>query len=150
MKISKKVKSALVFSLICMIISTVIVFASPGDNNDPLVTLTYITDVLLPDVNARIDRKVKDARSTFKLVEVKAGKVLYGDVGTELVLRSGGATIIASKSGGGIADLTSGLDLRKDTYVSLNHHLLIPRTDSRGLYFVEDSIILVKGNYSLK
>ncbi len=149
MKISKK--AILIFSIICILMSSAIVLASPGDSSDPLVTLTYITDVLLPDVDARIERKVNDVQSaTFKLINVDAGDVIYGEMGTELMVRSGGATIIAGKNGGGIADLTSGSDLAGDTYVSLNHHLLIPRSDSRGLYFVTDSIIMVKGKYSLR
>ena len=149
MKISKK--AILIFSIICILMSSAIVLASPGDSSDPLVTLTYITDVLLPDVDARIERKVNEVQSsTFKLINVDAGDVIYGEMGTELMVRSGGATIIAGKNGGGIADLTSGSDLTGDTYVSLNHHLLIPRSDSRGLYFVTDSIIMVKGKYSLR
>ena len=149
MKISKK--AILIFSIICILMSSAIVLASPGDSSDPLVTLTYITDVLLPDVDARIERKVNEVQSaTFKLINVDAGDVIYGEMGTELMVRSGGATIIAGKNGGGIADLTSGSDLAGDTYVSLNHHLLIPRSDSRGLYFVTVSIIMVKGKYSLR
>ncbi len=149
MKISKK--AILIFSIVCVLVSSAIVFASPGDSNDPLVTLTYITDVLLPDIDARIERKVDNASSsTFKLIKVDAGDVLYGEMGTELMLRSGGATIIAGKSGGGIADLSAGIDLAGDTYVHLNHHLLIPRSDSRGLYFVTDSEIMVKGNYFVR
>lgn len=149
MKISKK--AILIFLIICILMSSAIVLASPGDSSDPLVTLTYITDVLLPDVDARIERKVNEVQSsTFKLINVDAGDVIYGEMGTELMVRSGGATIIAGKNGGGIADLTSGSDLAGDTYVSLNHHLLIPRSDSRGLYFVTDSIIMVKGKYSLR
>ena len=149
MKISKK--AILIFSIICILMSSAIVLASPGDSSDPLVTLTYITDVLLPDVDARIERKVNEVQSaTFKLINVDAGDVIYGEMGTELMVRSGGATIIAGKNGGGIADLTSGSDLAGDTYVRLNHHLLIPRSDSRGLYFVADSIIMVKGKYSLR
>ena len=149
MKISKK--AILIFSIICILMSSAIVLASPGDSSDPLVTLTYITEVLQQDVDARIERKVNEVQSsTFKLINVDAGDVIYGEMGTELMVRSGGATIIAGKNGGGIADLTSGSDLTGDTYVSLNHHLLIPRSDSRGLYFVTDSIIMVKGKYSLR
>lgn len=148
----RKVKVALVFSLVCMLISAILVFAAPGDSGDPLVTLTYITDVLLPDIDGRIDRKVAAASETngsFKLVNVRAGSVLYGNEGTEIVLRSGGATIIAGNNGG-ISDLTNGSDLTSDMLVPLNHHLLVPRTDSRGLYFVTDSIVLVKGVYSVR
>ena len=131
MKISKK--AILIFSIICILMSSAIVLASPGDSSDPLVTLTYITDVLLPDVDARIERKVNEVQSaTFKLINVDAGDVIYGEMGTELMVRSGGATIIAGKNGGGIADLTSGSDLAGDTYVQQN--LVTPLLTYKTMY----------------
>ena len=162
MKISKRVKTALIFSAVCMLLTTVIVFAAPGDGNDPLVTLSYITDVLLPDIDSRIDKKVtttvneamqstesmQGGGESFVLVNVDKGYKLIGDEGTEIVLRSGSGTIIATKQGG-LADLTAGADLADGTVIPLNHHLLIPRSDSRGMAFDAKAIVLVKGSYKI-
>lgn len=164
MTFSKKVKAALIFSVICILISTAIAFAAPDDDSDPLVTLSYITDVLLPDIDSRIDRKVntavneavqnsepgsaQGAGESFVLVNVDKDYKLIGEEGTEIVLRAGSGTIIATAQGG-LADLTSGVDLADGSAIPLNHHLLVPRSDSRGLKFDEKAIVLIKGAYKV-
>lgn len=161
MKISKKVKTALIFSAVCMLISSVMVFAAPGDGDDPLVTLSYITDVLLPDIDSRIDKKVTTSvneamQSTetaqggdsFVLVSVDKGYRIICEEGTELVVRSGAGTVIAT-SQGGLADLTAGVDLGDGNAIPLNHHLLVPRSDSRGLEFDTNALVLIKGAYKV-
>jgi len=165
MTFSQKAKAALIFSVVCILISTVIAFAAPGDDSDPLVTLSYITDVLLPDIDSRIDRKVNTAVNeamqgnsvsnpsaeggeTFVLVNIEKGYSLIGEEGTEMVVRAGSGTVIAT-SQGGLADLTSGVDLADGSVIPLNHHLLVPRSDSRGLDFDEKAIVLIKGAYKV-
>ena len=156
----RKLKSVLIFTAICVVLSTVVAFATAGDNNDPLVSLSYITDVLIPDLDSRIDREV-DAKvaeaiqsrpsgesSSFVLVNVKAGNKIIGGEGTEFILRSGTGTIISTAQGG-VADLTAGVDLANGTEVPKNHHMLIPRNDSRGMVFTMDGIVMVKGTYKI-
>ena len=139
----RRFKSVLIFTLICIIFSTIVAFATAGDSNDPLVTLSYITDVLMPNINGRIDQN-----TTFRLVNVKAGYKIIGEEGTEFVLRSGTATIIATSSGG-VADLTDGIDLPSGSKVTKNHHMLIPRSDNRGMVFTVDGIVMARGNYTV-
>jgi len=163
MKLTGKVKTVLITIGVCALISTVMAYASPGDNNDPLVTLSYITDVLIPDIDSRITEKVNTAvdeavtdgeaattagADSFTLVNVKANYKIIGDEGTEFILRAGSGTIVAT-SQGGVADLTAGSDLTNGTDIPLNHHLLSPRNDSRGMRFSSDAIVLVKGSYSV-
>ena len=50
----RRFKSVLIFTLICIIFSTIVAFATAGDSNDPLVTLSYITEVLMPNINGRL------------------------------------------------------------------------------------------------
>jgi len=163
--ISKRTKRLFVLTLVVFVVSAVISFAAPGDSNDPLVTLSYITNTLMPSVETKIDQKV-DAKidaalknfkpettaapsDKFILLNVKKNQVIYGDEGTEFVIRSGSGVIIAT-SNGGIADLTAGVDLPNGTDFPLNHHLLCPRNDSRGIQFKTNGIVLVKGNYTVK
>ena len=163
MKLKKKLKTVLIVTAICALISTVMAYASPGDSNDPLVTLSYITDVLMPDIDSRIEQKVSGAVNSsstppsastqtsgdsFTLVNVKANYKLIGGEGTEFVLRSGKGIIVATNQGG-VADLTAGIDLSNGTPIPVNHHLLSPRNDSRGMKFTSDAIVLVKGAYSV-
>ncbi len=157
MNVPKKIKTTLIFVVVCLIVSTIISFASPGDNNDPLVTLSYITDVLLPDIDSRIEKEVETnvteamadvSNTSFVLVNVNANQKIIGDEGTEFVLRSGSGKIVATNQGG-VADLTAGSDLPNGTDIPMNHHLLVPRSDSRGMVFTTDAIVLVKGTYTV-
>ena len=121
--------------LVCMA-ATYMVYAQPGTESDPVVTLSYIRDIFKPEM-------------TFKVVEVQAGKTIFGDAGTEMILRMGKGTVIATAKGG-VADLTSGHDLPKGSAIPANHHLVVPVKDGRGLKVNEKSLVMVKGGYSIK
>ena len=159
----KRFGKLLIPVMILAVLSAAIVYAAPGDENDPLITLSYIKDVLMPDIEAKIDKKVEEAISkieisapatgefgsdSYTVVNVNAKYSVIGDEGTEMVVRSGSGTIISSAQGG-VADLTVGTDLTNGTQAPLNHHLLIPRSDNRGIKFESDSIVLVKGTYKV-
>jgi len=140
---------------IFLVAATCAVIASPGGSDDPLITLSFINDKLIPEIKAYIDSKTpggssdgQNSASTFKLVNVKAGNKIIGHEGTEFVLRMGSGTIIATGNGG-VADLTAGVDLTNGSPIPPNHNLLSPINDSRGLYMHTDGIILIKGTYTI-
>ena len=117
-------------------IGAVTFFASPGDSSDPIITLSYIEDIL-------------KGQLSFKVVNLDKGDVLIGDQGAELVLRMGSAKIIATEKGG-LADLTDGYDLANGTAMPSNHHLVVPVDDGRGIEAQNTVIVLVKGDYKIK
>jgi hypothetical protein len=123
-----------------IIIIGLTVFAS-GD--DPLVSLSYLSDVFMPKVEKQISE-----RSVFSVVELNAGEKFVGGVGCEVILRSGKATAITSTNGG-ITDVTGGLDLKEKEAIPQNHLLIIPRDDGRGFLSLSKSFIMVKGNYTI-
>lgn len=122
--------------VLVIVAATYMVYAEPGTESDPVVTLSYIREIFKPEM-------------TFKVVEVPAGKCLYGEAGTEMVLRMGKGSIIATEKGG-VADLTAGNDLSEGKDIPANHHLLVPVEDGRGLYLTAKSLVMVKGGYSIK
>lgn len=87
------------------------------------------------------------------VVEVRAGQQLIAFEGTEFIVRNGQLYSIVSAQGG-IPDLTGGKDLGKDEVVPLNHLLLFPRSDGRGVRMPADSkavaYIMVRGAYELR
>ncbi len=85
----------------------------------------------------------------FVVVEIKNGGVLQGKEGTEMILRAGSASAIASKDGG-VTDLTAGADLKDGTKITKNHLLIIPRDDGRGIRCTGLCYVMVKGDYELK
>ncbi len=117
-------------------LGTATYLASPGDSDDPIITLSYIEDIL-------------KGQLLFKVVDLNEGDVLVGGQGTELVLRMGSAKIIATEKGG-LADLTAGTDLANGTDMPSNHHLVVPLDDGRGIEAQNKVIVMVKGDYSIK
>ena len=174
MKFSKRIQIVISLTIALFVASAIIVFAAPGDSNDPLVTLSYITETLMPQIDQKIDAKLDQKISekineelagytpsspqgssggsgaeSFILVNVRKNQRIIGGEGTEFVVRSGQGTIIATESGG-IADLSAGCDLPNGSNAPLNHHLLVPRNDSRGIKFTTNAIVLIKGTYTVK
>ncbi len=104
----------------------------PGSAGDPLVTKGYV-----------------DALLVFQVVEVPKDSQLVGEGGTEIVLRAGVGSAVASASGG-LLDASDGVDLAHGAEVWKNHLLVVPRTDGRGVLAQTNAIFLVKGIYSIK
>lgn len=99
----------------------------PGSANDPVVTKSYVNDLF-----------------GWKVHTLYPGEFTTFEVGTEAVLRSGKGIIVAG-SGGGLADLTSGHDLKGGSLVPLNHLLLAPSSDGRGIRAETTVVFLAKG-----
>jgi len=106
--------------------------ALPGSEQDPLVSRSYV-----------------DSQLRMSVIEVPAGKQIIGFAGTEIILRGGSATVIDSPMGG-LADVTSGKDLRQGEQAPPNHHLIVPRDDGRGLQATAQLILMVRGNYKIQ
>lgn len=122
--------------------------ADPGSTEDPLVTLSYINDVLMPQVKSYVDSK-SQASGGFEIVNVKAGQTVIVGASTEMILRMGNAQIVATQKGG-VADVTQGIDLQNGAVMPSNHLLIVPLDDGRGAQMLSDGIIMIKGNYTVK
>jgi len=158
---------AAVFLSCFVIFQVVYVLAEPGSQDDPVIVKSYIDQVVIPQIKSYIDERIESlsakignmeqnqnqkAADRFVIVSLKPGQKLIGEEGTELILRRGTATVIASETGG-IADVTVGMDL-KNVPVPPEHLLIIPRNDGRGIYAdmnnQEDVLVMVKGTYIIK
>lgn len=142
-------------------------YRDPGSTSDPLVTLSYVEMKIealkeelrkeflvgmTKDIEAPVEAETPDEKesvsSVFKVIELKAGDIVYLGESTEFILRAGEALSIEGP-GGGLADLTTGIDLKDEEIVPLNHHCLAARGDGRGLSAITDGWILIKGEYTL-
>ena len=106
--------------------------ALPGSQQDPLVSKSYV-----------------DERLKMAVVQVPAGKELIGYGGTEIVVRSGSATEVDTELAGQ-ADVTAGVDLRSGETAPVNHLLIVPRDDGRGVKAQTSLFVLVRGNYEVR
>lgn len=163
---------AVVFALMVIVgmIGVQIVYgvvAEPGSQQDPIITQSYIEEVVVPQIYEYINEKVNtlsnkasqleemisaqqgQGGTAFTVVSVKAGQKLIGGAGTELILRMGRATIIATEKGG-LADTTQGKDLQTGEQMPPNHLLIVPLEDGRGFQANNDVLVMVKGSYVIQ
>ena len=137
----KQFFAGLIAGLLIVALCTAAVLASAGSESDPLVSKSYLENVFLNTVKNE---------TSFKLVELTKGQRIICGEGCELILRMGDATIFASELGG-LSDVTAGIDLPDGTAMPLNHHLIVPVGDGRGITSKADVLlVLVKGNYVIK
>jgi hypothetical protein len=131
--------------------------------SDPLVTLSYINDVLKPQLTAEIMADVTalfgssgtlpDSMSNFEVVYLSAGQTLTASQPLELILRSGeciaAVTSPANISNGvGLSDLTAGTEVTNGQAVQRNHYIIISRADGRGIVITSsEAYIMVRGEY---
>jgi hypothetical protein len=140
--------------------------AEPGSTNDPLVTKSYVEQVksellskissipAAPSGGSNMPPADNAQPSSGKIATVKleSGQEIIGYSGTEFIVRSGKVTALTQEGKGySLPDITTGTDLLKDEKVSLNHLILMPRDDGRGLNVVQGpAYIMVRGAYKIQ
>ena len=179
------------------------VVGAAGSADDPLVTLSYINKILVPQIDQIISNKIAAISSSqiqapeqtqvptaasatapptttednsqnsqyqqqgsnsdyisfisaeslsYGLVELTKNQKIKAKSGTlEMILRPGGtAKVISSYQTQGIADITVGAELLNDEDVPINHSLIVPRADGRGISVTSViAYILVRGDYEI-
>ncbi len=148
----------IVAAVISLCVAGVAVFADPGTDTDPLISLSYLTDVFMPKVQQYVDSRIAEVNTesnggtasaaVFRVVEAKAGDEIICSAGAELILRMGQAKIIATEKGG-LADTTAGYDLANGSQMPSNHLLIVPVADGRGIKADTDIIVMIKGSYTV-
>ena len=94
--------------------------------------------------------RMNSLESGFVVVEVPSGKTLLLGGGSEAIVRSGSATAIGGTYGG-LANVTSGTDLKNGAVVPNQHLLISSRSDGRGLKMGANTVfLLIRGGYTLK
>ena len=129
-----------------------------GSQDDPLVTMSYLTDVaereLTDQLDARINAAVANAQAevqssaqaaagVYHAVDLTAGKTIRCDAGTELLLLSGKAT-----ASGAFADATSGEALASGGSLTVNH-LYLAAENGASVRADGAVSLMVRGVYSV-
>ncbi len=137
-----------------------------SSHDDPLVSLSYVNDVLGPEIMEQILKKI-DAEyikisdihvasaGSYTYVTLKKGQTLMAKSCCEIILLEGAATTVITSSanvanGAGISDLTDGCVIVNGILLPANHYLVIPKGDGRGFSVSSDTVnILVRGEYHI-
>lgn len=114
--------------------------SEPGSEGDPLVTKSYVDSQL---------EKYAGQSMEWQVADLLTGQQLIAEAGTEIILRAGKAVVVDTTING-IPDLTDGTNITAGKSIVKNHHLLIPRTDGRGIKATEKAVVMYKGTVSVK
>ena len=126
--------------------------AAGGDQDDPLITLSYLTRTVTPDILEQVERQGEQYRTqllerfntaieefrqqnpgasggeggaAYTAVTLTGGQRLSLDAGSEVLLRSGSASV-SSSGAPALTDLTSGASLDSGGALAANHLYLAP------------------------
>ncbi len=160
-------KSALIFVLII----TILTFGVSADEaysskTDPLVSLSYVNDVLGPQIMAQVLEKIESEyvkisditdmmSGELTLITLSKGDTLMSKGVCEIVLLSGNATSLITASsnieaGQGLIDVTDGTVVTNGALIKANHKIVIPKADGRGIIVTGDTItLIVRGAYTI-
>ncbi|MDE7220790.1 MAG: hypothetical protein K2O45_14435 [Oscillospiraceae bacterium] len=131
-----------------------------GSQDDPLVTLSYLTETFTGQVMDKVDGLIAarnaqlaeelgggGAAASYTAVTLSAGQTLTGKAGCEVLLRSGGARCTASSTPG-LVDATSGGVVNGGASLQRNHLYLM--TDERGVASSDGAVLLVRGSFTIQ
>ena len=157
--------------------ATILADAASGSQNDPLVTLSYLTDVFKPQILSEISKTeqelsmkfdaqiiafesglkpdqygdlpdIPDSIEKFSVVTLAKGQSLTCSVGAEIMLRIGTATGFGSSPA--LVDYTTGSTLSAGSSLVTNHMYLIT-IEGNGITSTADLVrVLVRGSYTMK
>ena len=154
----------LAFVLVAVVFSAVGAYAAStlGSQSDPLVTLSYVNERLYPQLVEKIseeaDRAAADVRSdisksggntdTYSVVSLQNGQTLTGQVGCEILLRIGSASVSASETPG-LVDLTDASSINNGSALKQNH-LYMVTIAGNGVKAGSSVKLVVRGDYSVQ
>lgn len=147
---------------------------SHSNGNDPLITLSYLNEIVLPqlkiDVLSEVTKnadvtddsdsidysqypsQINAGGTSYTLLELTYGQILYANSIVEIIVRPGSNVLAVSPfEAQGIANITTGEEHLNGSVITVNSYCIIPRGgDGRGLYVNnEKSYILVRGEYTI-
>ena len=150
--------------------------AATGDKNDPLVTKSYLDQTVIPDIVSQVETKAAARQSeleknlaaqieqykkdvaamgtgggsgaSYTLVTLTSGQTMSLEVGCEVMLRVGTATVNAATSPA-LIDVSTGGTINSGTSLTKNH-LYMATIEDRTIKPTAATVkLLVRGGYSV-
>lgn len=129
-----------------------------GSKDDPLVTLSYLTDVAeqqitdqtetaiqtaVSNAQGQVQEQLRAAAGVYQAVNLTAGQTVKCDPGAEILLTSGAAVMTGAGS-----DVTVGAALSSGASLPVNH-LCLAGSDGVTIQAGESAALLLRGGYSV-
>lgn len=138
-----------------MLLLPAVVFAAGSEYKpeaDPLVSLSYVNEVLKPQLISEIKKEVGD----YQVVYAKKGQKITAASACELFMTTGSAVVFITDqvnldNGIGLNDLTSAGRILNGEALPRDHYIIIPRADGRGVTVTsDDAYFMVRGEYTVE
>lgn len=122
-----------------------------GSQDDPLITRSYLDDVLKPELEGELQTKLdaaaaelqRSASGEFSRVELSVGQTLRCAAGSELLPVSGAVSAL-----NGLTDTTEGAAVASGTALSANHLYLA--AEESGAAAAGAAVVLVSGSWHVE
>ena len=161
-----------------LLLGTGAALAAGGNKTDPLITLSYLEDTVIPEILAKLNTDTKSLNKdlkadlaaqidiyesdmeqllkagtsvgsdTYVLVTLSKGQSMALDVGCEMMLRVGTVTVNAATAPA-LIDVTTGGSINSGASLEKNH-LYMATIPDRALTPTADTVkLLVRGGYTV-
>lgn len=175
MKKSKR-WTILVSALALTVLCAGAALAASGDQSDPLVTLSYLNQTVIPDVVSQVETKASTRQTelaknladqitqykqdiaasesgsgssaSYTLVTLTGGQTMALDVGCEVMLRVGAATVNAATNPA-LIDVSTGGTVNSGSTLTQNHLYMATIADRTIKPAAATVKLLVRGGYSI-
>lgn len=145
--------------------------AKVGTASDPLITLSYLQNVAMPQLESSLLSKLtagsvsqpsnnnaaaaqtQTSGGSYSVLELTRGQTVTSkNDSIEIIIRPGTvASAVSPFADQGLADLTDGTELLNGKNLPINHILLVPRNDGRGIMITSSkAYIMVRGDYEIQ
>lgn len=154
-----KGKKKLIFILLAVVVILAVgagAYASTGygSRNDPLVTKSYLDDVLTPELMAKFESEISSLEGSssvgsFEVLTLKKGQIVTAQPGCEVMLRIGTASAYGPDVPA-MVDTSSGTSLSSGTALTVNHLCMITITGNGFRADSDVTKVLISGTYEIK
>ena len=157
---TKRRMRAIIIGLVLLLAAGVTAYAvttAYGSREDPLITKSYLDEVVRPElektVQAELEMALSEARSgsgEFTLLTLSAGQTVTCAVGTELLPRFGTAKAYAYDSADvALVDTTNASTVMSGTTLSANHLYMVTILGNGFTAAADNTKVLIAGEYSV-
>ncbi len=107
----------------------------------------------LKQLQTTVDQQAQKpaAGEGYEVIEVMLGSKVIAKSPCDIMLRSGTAVAISQFDSQGLSDYTAGAEVMNGEGITINHMMLIPRGDGRGILITSaNAFIMIRGEYAIE
>ena len=157
-KNNNKIILSLLIAVLFMLAISIPASAETSKQDDPLVTLSYVNEVLKPQIIAEVLEQLGSGGTTaggssYNDISVANGKLLKLGADCEFIYRGGGATIITSSAqpGDGVTDMSAGTEFFSGKPLEFGHVYYASESEAVKYILItgERAYFTVRGSYEI-